>query len=132
MGIIYPGRPIANVCFKVYGYMSMAQAVSFLNDFKLGHFMKIPPRSMFLVQFIGTILAGTINITVAWWQLTSIKNICQEELLPPNSPWTCPGDRGNQSRFCPMAALVLEFTKYETGSSGWSRPFPLDSGFSIF
>ncbi|KAL9689938.1 hypothetical protein QQ045_010329 [Rhodiola kirilowii] len=50
MGVIYPGRPIANVCFKTYGYISMAQAVSFLNDFKLGHYMKIPPRSMFLVQ----------------------------------------------------------------------------------
>lgn len=50
MGLIYPGRPIANVCFKTYGYMSMAQAISFLNDFKLGHYMKIPPRSMFLVQ----------------------------------------------------------------------------------
>ncbi|GAY45950.1 hypothetical protein CUMW_093260 [Citrus unshiu] len=93
MGIIYPGRPIANVCFKVYGYMSMAQAVSFLNDFKLGHYMKIPPRSMFLVQFIGTVLAGTINLAVAWWLLNSIENICQDELLPPDSPWTCPGDR---------------------------------------
>lgn len=50
LGIIYPGRPIANVCFKVYGYMSMSQAVSFLSDFKLGHYMKIPPRSMFIVQ----------------------------------------------------------------------------------
>lgn len=50
MGVILPGRPIANVCFKTYGYMSMAQAVSFLSDFKLGHYMKIPPRSMFLVQ----------------------------------------------------------------------------------
>ncbi|KAI3961278.1 hypothetical protein MKX01_006992 [Papaver californicum] len=93
MGIILPGKPIANVCFKTYGYMSMLQAVSFLNDFKLGHYMKIPPRSMFLVQFIGTIIAGTINIGVAWWLLTSIENICQEELLPANSPWTCPGDR---------------------------------------
>ncbi|XP_031380006.1 oligopeptide transporter 4-like [Punica granatum] len=93
MGIIYPGRPIANVCFKTYGYMSMAQAVSFLNDFKLGHYMKIPPRSMFLVQFIGTVLAGTINIAVAWWLLTSINNICQDQLLPSGSPWTCPGDR---------------------------------------
>ncbi|RVW72338.1 Oligopeptide transporter 4 [Vitis vinifera] len=93
MGVILPGRPIANVCFKTYGYMSMAQAVSFLNDFKLGHYMKIPPRSMFLVQFIGTVLAGTINIAVAWWLLTTIKNICQDELLPPDSPWTCPGDR---------------------------------------
>ncbi|KAG6710957.1 hypothetical protein I3842_05G028900 [Carya illinoinensis] len=93
MGLIYPGRPIANVCFKTYGYMSMAQAVSFLSDFKLGHYMKIPPRSMFLVQFIGTILAGTINLAVAMWMLDSIKNICQDDLLPANSPWTCPRDR---------------------------------------
>ncbi|XP_015892450.3 oligopeptide transporter 4 [Ziziphus jujuba] len=93
MGVILPGRPIANVCFKTYGYMSMSQAVSFLNDFKLGHYMKIPPRSMFLVQFIGTILAGNVNLAVAWWLLNSIENICQDELLPPNSPWTCPGDR---------------------------------------
>ncbi|KAK9097029.1 hypothetical protein Sjap_022526 [Stephania japonica] len=93
MGIIYPGKPIANVCFKTYGYISMAQAVSFLSDFKLGHYMKIPPRSMFLVQFIGTIVAGTINIGVAWWLLNTVENICQDDLLPPNSPWTCPGDR---------------------------------------
>ncbi|XP_059445802.1 oligopeptide transporter 4-like [Corylus avellana] len=93
MGLIYPGRPIANVCFKTYGYMSMAQAVSFLSDFKLGHYMKIPPRSMFLVQFIGTILAATINLAVAVWLLDSIKNICQDDLLPSDSPWTCPWDR---------------------------------------
>ncbi|KAL8490358.1 hypothetical protein ACS0TY_025548 [Phlomoides rotata] len=93
MGLIYPGRPIANVCFKTYGYISMSQAISFLNDFKLGHYMKVPPRSMFIVQFIGTMVAGTINIAVAWYLLTSINNICQDQLLPPNSPWTCPGDR---------------------------------------
>jgi len=50
MGVILPGKPIANVCFKTYGYMSMSQAISFLSDFKLGHYMKIPPRSMFIVQ----------------------------------------------------------------------------------
>ncbi|KAF7139165.1 hypothetical protein RHSIM_Rhsim07G0214400 [Rhododendron simsii] len=93
MGVILPGRPIANVCFKTYGYISMSQAVSFLNDFKLGHYMKIPPRSMFIVQCAGTIIAGTINMVTAWWLLTSIEYICQDNLLPPNSPWTCPGDR---------------------------------------
>ncbi|XP_007018304.2 PREDICTED: oligopeptide transporter 2 [Theobroma cacao] len=93
MGYILPGKPIANVCFKTYGYISMAQAVSFLNDFKLGHYMKIPPRSMFVVQAMGTIIAGTINLAVAWWLLTTVENICQDQLLPPNSPWTCPGDR---------------------------------------
>ena len=30
---------------------------------------------------------------MAWWLLTSITNICQDELLPTGSPWTCPGDR---------------------------------------
>lgn len=50
IGYIYPGRPLANVAFKTYGYISMAQALTFLSDFKLGHYMKIPPRSMFIVQ----------------------------------------------------------------------------------
>ncbi|KAL7116817.1 hypothetical protein ACP275_03G029400 [Erythranthe tilingii] len=93
IGYIYPGRPIANVCFKTYGYISMHQAISFLNDFKLGHYMKVPPRSMFIVQLVGTLIAGLVNIAVAWYLLTNIENICQDELLPPNSQWTCPNDR---------------------------------------
>nr|GMD99532.1 oligopeptide transporter 4-like [Ipomoea batatas] len=92
MGVIYPGKPIANVCFKTYGYMSMTQAIAFLSDFKLGHYMKIPPRSMFLVQFIGTMIAGTVNMGVAWWLLHSVDNICHQDKLS-NSPWTCPSDR---------------------------------------
>ncbi|OEL21098.1 Oligopeptide transporter 4 [Dichanthelium oligosanthes] len=91
MGLIMPGHPIAVVCFKVYGYMSMAQAIAFLSDFKLGHYMKIPPKSMFLVQFVGTIVAGTVNIGVAWWLLGSIENICNED-PSSGSPWTCPND----------------------------------------
>lgn len=92
MGVILPGRPIANVCFKTYGYMSMSQAISFLSDFKLGHYMKIPPRSMFIVQILGTLIAGTVDVGVAWWLLGSIKNICHEDQLPKGSPWTCPND----------------------------------------
>ncbi|KAG0564288.1 hypothetical protein KC19_8G099100 [Ceratodon purpureus] len=37
----FAGRPVANVCFKTYGYISMTQAVYFLSDFKLGHYKKI-------------------------------------------------------------------------------------------
>lgn len=50
IGYIYPGYPVANMCFKVYGYISMSQAITFLQDFKLGHYMKIPPRTMFMAQ----------------------------------------------------------------------------------
>ncbi|XP_057499860.1 oligopeptide transporter 7-like isoform X3 [Actinidia eriantha] len=50
IGYLYPGYPVANMCFKVYGYISMKQGIAFLQDFKLGHYMKIPPRSMFMAQ----------------------------------------------------------------------------------
>ncbi|EPS65868.1 hypothetical protein M569_08909, partial [Genlisea aurea] len=93
MGLINPGKPIANACFRVYAYATLSQAVSFLSDFKLGHYMKIPPKSMFIVQTLGTILAGAVNMVVAWWLLTSIENICDTALLPPGSIWTCPYDR---------------------------------------
>lgn len=64
LGLIMPGKPIANVCFKVYGYMSMNQSVSFLTDFKLGHYMKIPPRSMFLVQVLLQRLIFAISLII--------------------------------------------------------------------
>ncbi|XP_042480130.1 oligopeptide transporter 7-like [Macadamia integrifolia] len=93
IGYIYPGRPVANMCFKVYGYISMSQAVTFLQDFKLGHYMKIPPRSMFMAQVVGTLLSCLVYLGTAWWLMASIPNICDTSLLPPDSPWTCPMDR---------------------------------------
>lgn len=44
-----------------------------------------------LFQFLGTIIAGTVNLSVAWWLLGSIDNICHQDKLS-NSPWTCPND----------------------------------------
>ncbi|KAF2288778.1 hypothetical protein GH714_013078 [Hevea brasiliensis] len=92
IGYMYPGRPLANVAFKTYGYISMSQALMFLSDFKLGHYMKIPPKSMFIVQLVGTVIASSAYYGTAWWLLSSIKNICDPEKLPTGSPWTCPGD----------------------------------------
>ncbi|XP_047951622.1 oligopeptide transporter 1-like [Salvia hispanica] len=92
IGYIYPGRPLANVAFKTYGYISMAQALTFLSDFKLGHYMKIPPRSMFIAQLAGTVVASSVYFGTAWWLLETIENICDTAALAEGSPWTCPGD----------------------------------------
>lgn len=43
-------------------------------------------------QVIGTVVAAFVNLSTAWWLLESIPNICNPDLLPANSPWTCPGD----------------------------------------
>jgi len=93
IGYLYPGKPVANICFKVYGYISMTQALTFLQDFKLGHYMKIPPRNMFMAQVVGTLIAAFVYLGTAWWLMETIPNICDTQLLPPDSPWTCPGDR---------------------------------------
>ncbi|XP_050203474.1 oligopeptide transporter 6 [Mercurialis annua] len=93
IGYIYPGYPVANMCFKVYGYISCSQALTFLQDFKLGHYMKIPPRSMFMAQVAGTIISVLIYLVTAWGMMDAIPNLCDTRVLPKNSPWTCPMDR---------------------------------------
>ncbi|XP_010090089.2 oligopeptide transporter 7 [Morus notabilis] len=92
IGYIYPGYPVANMCFKVYGYISMKQGIAFLQDFKLGHYMKIPPRSMFMAQVVGTIISAFGHLGTAWWLMDTIPDICDRASLPADSPWTCPGD----------------------------------------
>ncbi|PIN14460.1 Sexual differentiation process protein ISP4 [Handroanthus impetiginosus] len=92
IGYAYPGRPVANMCFKVYGYISMIQALTFISDFKLGHYMKIPPRAMFTAQLVGTIISVVVYTLTAWWLIATIDNLCDTSLLPQDSPWTCPSD----------------------------------------
>ncbi|KAH6786153.1 hypothetical protein C2S51_038608 [Perilla frutescens var. frutescens] len=76
------------MCFKVYGYISMAQAITFLQDFKLGHYMKIPPRTMFMAQVVGTLIASIVYLSTAWWLMETIPGMCETS----SDTWTCPGD----------------------------------------
>ncbi|KAJ4485254.1 OPT oligopeptide transporter [Lentinula aciculospora] len=48
IGYALPGRPIATMMFKTWGYNSMSQALIFTSDLKLAHYMKIPPRPIIL------------------------------------------------------------------------------------
>lgn len=48
--------------------------------------------SVYVPQLIGTIIAGTTNLMAAWYFLNTVQNICQDQLLPPGSTWTCPND----------------------------------------
>nr|GMD02355.1 oligopeptide transporter 6-like [Ipomoea batatas] len=92
MRTAYPGRPVANMCFKVYGYISMVQALTFVSDLKLGHYMKIPPRIMFSIQVVGTFVSVVVYTVTAWWVMDTVPNLCDTKLLPANSQWKCPMD----------------------------------------
>ncbi|TDL15603.1 OPT oligopeptide transporter [Rickenella mellea] len=76
IGYALPGHPVAMMMFKTWGYITMAQALTFTSDFKLGHYMKVPPRPMFWGQVVATAVAGTVQLGVQAWMFTNIEDIC--------------------------------------------------------
>lgn len=62
-------------------------ALTFTSDFKLGHYMKIPPRAMFWAQVIATIIAGTVQLGVQQWMFSNIPDMCQKG---QSSGFICP------------------------------------------
>lgn len=40
--------------FKGFGYVTVAHALEFASDLKLGHYLKIPPRQTFWCQVIAS------------------------------------------------------------------------------
>ncbi|KAH9855546.1 small oligopeptide transporter [Lenzites betulinus] len=89
IGYMLPGRPVAMMMFKTWGYITMSQAMIFTSDFKLGHYMKIPPRPMFWCQIVATIIAGTVQLGVENWMFSNIPHIC-ETAQKDISGFTCP------------------------------------------
>ncbi|KAI0076152.1 OPT oligopeptide transporter [Panus rudis PR-1116 ss-1] len=88
VGYMLPGRPVAMMLFKTWGYITMAQALTFTSDFKLGHYMKVPPRPMFWAQVIASIVALTVQLGVQNWMFSNIPDLCDPK--QPNG-FTCPG-----------------------------------------
>jgi len=83
-----PGRPIAMMLFKTYGYITMAQALYFLQDMKLGHYLKVPPRVTFACQVSACVWSCIVQVAVFNWALGSIDNICSPDQV---DGYSCPG-----------------------------------------
>ncbi|KAJ9155015.1 Small oligopeptide opt family [Pleurostoma richardsiae] len=89
-GYIQPGRPLALMIFKTFGYITMSQALSFVSDLKFGHYMKIPPRTMFLAQVVATTFSCFIQVAVLNFALNNIEGVCTTTQA---EHFTCPGGR---------------------------------------
>ncbi|KAH9895484.1 peptide transporter [Xylariomycetidae sp. FL2044] len=63
-GLLVPARPVGNMYFAAWSHNVISCAVQLSMDLKLGEYLKIPPRVMFLTQIYGTILGGFINYAV--------------------------------------------------------------------
>ncbi|KAJ4129652.1 hypothetical protein NW754_003934 [Fusarium falciforme] len=63
-GLMLPGKPVGNMYFAAWSHNVISNAVNLSGDLKMGEYLKIPPRVMFLTQVWGTILGGFINYAI--------------------------------------------------------------------
>ena len=87
-GYMLPGKAIANMTFKCYCYMSMAQCSAMLEDLKLGHYMKIPPRAMFVAQLWGTVIGAVFNYFTMIVIINAHRPYLDDTVPDPNGLWT--------------------------------------------
>ena len=102
-----PGNPLGNMArrfsllpfmqrltipqvFKTYSVETINVCLLFVQDLKLGHYLKIPPRASFLVQLISSIICVTCQIAVKEWMFETLPDICERH--QPNR-LTCPRNR---------------------------------------
>jgi len=90
IGLILPGRIAAVMAFKTLSYMAMSQGLLLVQDLKLGHYLKIPPRAMFTVQLFATILAVVLNIVVSFRIYESFGRAA-----PEDKEYIIPGDEAS-------------------------------------
>jgi len=108
-----PGRPVAMMMFKTWGYITMAQALTFTSDFKLGHYMKVAPRPMFWSQVVATVVAGTVQLGVQAWMFTNIEAMCDPH---QRDGFICPSTEvfGTASIIWGVIGPGLQFSKGQT------------------
>lgn len=89
-GYMLQGRPIANMLFKILSTDVVGQGLYFAMDMKLGHYLKIPPRTLFFAQGLATVLGALTQTGVTLWMLGNVSGICDED--QPNG-FSCPQGR---------------------------------------
>ncbi|OTA85845.1 hypothetical protein M434DRAFT_82435 [Hypoxylon sp. CO27-5] len=89
-GYMFQGKPIANIVFKILSTDVVGQGLYFAADMKLGHYLKIPPRTLFFAQGLATILGALTQVGVTLWMLGNVPDICSSD--QPNG-FSCPQGR---------------------------------------
>jgi len=73
--------------FKIYGWIALVQAILYVQDQKLAHYLHLPPRATFRAQMIGCLVGSFVSLGVINWQMSAVPDLCvpgQKDLL------TCP------------------------------------------
>jgi nucleoside recognition membrane protein YjiH len=78
-GYMLPGRPIAVMAFKTFCVQALGSGLTFTQDLKLGHYMKLPPRITFTVQIVCGIISCLVQIGTKAWLESAVPDLCSPE-----------------------------------------------------
>ncbi|KAM0747306.1 OPT-domain-containing protein [Meredithblackwellia eburnea MCA 4105] len=63
-GHVMPGNAIGGMVFKTYAMVSQNSAMQFIQGLKIGHYMKVPPRTNFIMQLLATTISMLAQLGV--------------------------------------------------------------------
>ncbi|KAJ2917485.1 hypothetical protein MD484_g2956, partial [Candolleomyces efflorescens] len=119
-GAVNPGRPVANLYFSMWSHDVVSTSIGLAQDLKIGQYLKIPPRVMFLTQIWGALLGAAVNYVV----MISVVTAQREILLSPTGTnvWS-----GQTPQRLNSAAVTWSLAKQLYGFHGpyWIIPLSL-------
>lgn len=125
-GLILPELPVGNMYFAAWSHSVIYNAVNLANDLKMGEYLKIPPRVMFLTQIYGTILGGFVNYVVMKSIITN-----QRELLMDGDGINAWSGASIQAYNTTATSWALANYLYKIGRTYVIVPMGLPVGFLI-
>ncbi|KAI0737996.1 oligopeptide transporter [Daedaleopsis nitida] len=123
-GAVNPGKPVANLYFSMWSHDIVSTSIGLAADLKLGQYLKIPPRVMFLTQIWGTLLGALVNYVV----MISVVDAQRDILLDPRGTnvWS-----GQYVQSLNSAAVTWSLAKQLYGPHGPYICIPLGLLFGV-
>ncbi|EPT05439.1 hypothetical protein FOMPIDRAFT_1027098 [Fomitopsis schrenkii] len=123
-GAINPGRPLSNLYFSMWSHDVVSTSIGLAGDLKIGQYLKIPPRAMFITQVWGTILGAAVNYAV----MISIVDAQRDILVSPRGTnvWS-----GQEVQSLNSAAITWSLAKELYGPDGPYIWIPLSLLFGM-
>ncbi|UJR07435.1 hypothetical protein I4U23_011721 [Adineta vaga] len=67
VGLLWAGNQSKRMTFIAIGYTTYCQTLYLVSNMKLGHYMKIPPRILFLVQLIACLVCSSFGAGIQYY-----------------------------------------------------------------
>ncbi|KAI8968690.1 OPT oligopeptide transporter protein-domain-containing protein [Trametes punicea] len=82
-GAVNPGKPVANLYFSMWSHDVVATSINLAGDLKIGQYLKVPPRHMFLTQVWVCIGPDGVLTRPSAVVMVSVVDAQREILLDP-------------------------------------------------